>query len=305
MLNRPLLAELSLVLIALLWGTSFLVNQHLLGTLSPAALGTERFAVAAFTLLLLQLGTRQAPGTLKRVLLPGALIGLFNGAAYLTLNAGLVGTTAGKAAFLVGGSAVLVPLFGWLLFRHRITALTAACVATATLGLLLLSGATNLTLGAPEATLLLSAALFAVQVLLGGHYARSLPPLPLLTAQLTVAALVSLAVTALRGESLHLVTLVSTPSLLGSLFILAVPATAIAYVWQLRAQQVISPTRVVMIFLLEPVFAALSDYLFLGNLLRHSQLLGAVLILAGLILMEVLPRLRVRLPLSPLPQSTD
>lgn len=142
-------------------------------------------------------------------------------------------------------------------------------------------------------------------MLLGGHYARSLPPLPLLTAQLTVAALVSLAVTALRGESLHLVTLVSTPSLLGSLFILAVPATAIAYVWQLRAQQVISPTRVVMIFLLELVFAALSDYLFLGNLLRHSQLLGAVLILAGLILMEVLPRLRVRLPLSPLPQSTD
>ena len=305
MLKHPLLAEISLVLIALLWGTSFLVNQHLLGTLSPAALGAERFAVAAFTLLLLQLGTRHLPGSWRRALLPGLLVGIFNGAAYLTLNVGLAGTTAGKAAFLVGGSAVLVPLFGWALFRHRVTALTAACVATAALGLLLLSGATDLTIGRPEMMLLLSAALFAGQVLLNGRYAQSLPPLPLLTTQLTVAALVNLGVTVFRGESLHLLTVVSTPSLLGSLFVLAVPATAIAYIWQLKAQTVTSPTRVVMIFLLEPVFAALSDYLFMGNMLKQGQLLGALLILVGLILMEVLPRLRMRPRLTPLPEGTD
>jgi drug/metabolite transporter (DMT)-like permease len=50
---------------------------------------------------------------------------------------------------------------------------------------------------------------------------------------------------------------------------------------QLRAQQVLSPTHTALVFTLEPVFAAVTSYLVLGEHLDPLQLLGGALILAA------------------------
>ncbi|MEP7228122.1 MAG: DMT family transporter [Gemmatimonadales bacterium] len=53
---------------------------------------------------------------------------------------------------------------------------------------------------------------------------------------------------------------------------------------QLRAQQVLSPSHTALIFTLEPVFAALTSFVVLGERLGTLQWAGAALILAAMAL---------------------
>jgi drug/metabolite transporter (DMT)-like permease len=63
-------------------------------------------------------------------------------------------------------------------------------------------------------------------------------------------------------------------------------ATAVAFSVQVWAQQHTSPSHAAIVFTLEPVFAALTSFIFLHERLGLRALLGAVLILAGILLAE-------------------
>jgi drug/metabolite transporter (DMT)-like permease len=66
-----------------------------------------------------------------------------------------------------------------------------------------------------------------------------------------------------------------------------VGATALALVWQMDAQRHMSASRAALIFCLEPVFAALASWVWLGERLSTTQWAGAVLIIAGMVLAEL------------------
>ncbi|MGH9118599.1 MAG: EamA family transporter [Acidimicrobiales bacterium] len=70
-------------------------------------------------------------------------------------------------------------------------------------------------------------------------------------------------------------------------------ATALAFLLPTSAQKVLGPTRVVLILLLEPVFAALLAAA-LGERLGLRAALGAVLILFAVVVVEVPPQIRGR-----------
>jgi drug/metabolite transporter (DMT)-like permease len=73
-------------------------------------------------------------------------------------------------------------------------------------------------------------------------------------------------------------------SLAGALLFLAIMSTAVALVWQFRAQRHMSSARASLIFCFEPVFAAVTSWLFWGEEFSLSQGVGAAMILAGMIL---------------------
>jgi drug/metabolite transporter (DMT)-like permease len=57
---------------------------------------------------------------------------------------------------------------------------------------------------------------------------------------------------------------------------------------QIRAQQHIPPTRTAVILTLEPVFAGITGYFVAGDRLGARGYLGAVLIVAGILVAELL-----------------
>jgi len=69
-----------------------------------------------------------------------------------------------------------------------------------------------------------------------------------------------------------------------ALLFLGVMSTAVALVWQMRAQREMSSARASLLFCLEPVFAALTSRVFWGEQFSVSQGRGAALILAGMVL---------------------
>jgi drug/metabolite transporter (DMT)-like permease len=71
------------------------------------------------------------------------------------------------------------------------------------------------------------------------------------------------------------------------LFLTAIPATALAFLAQTAFQKQTSSTRVALIFAMEPVFAALTSYLWIHEILTFKQILGCAFIFAGMILAEL------------------
>ena len=66
-------------------------------------------------------------------------------------------------------------------------------------------------------------------------------------------------------------------------------ATALSFLLYTWAQKHTTAARTALIFALEPVFAALTAWLVAGEAWTARSLAGAVLILAGIILVEVKP----------------
>jgi drug/metabolite transporter (DMT)-like permease len=80
-----------------------------------------------------------------------------------------------------------------------------------------------------------------------------------------------------------------SPRLVTALLVTGVLATAVAFTVQSWAQQRLSATRTALILALEPVFAFLTSYFFFGERLSGRASLGAILILGGIGITELLP----------------
>ena len=66
-------------------------------------------------------------------------------------------------------------------------------------------------------------------------------------------------------------------------------ATALVFTFQTWAQQYTTPTRVALIFAMEPVIAAATGVAVAGDRLAVHAWLGAALILAAILLVELKP----------------
>jgi drug/metabolite transporter (DMT)-like permease len=75
--------------------------------------------------------------------------------------------------------------------------------------------------------------------------------------------------------------------LVGALLFTGVIATALALVWQMRAQRHMSTARAALLLCFEPVFATITSWVWFGERLSVTQWTGAALIVAGMILAEL------------------
>jgi drug/metabolite transporter (DMT)-like permease len=124
---------------------------------------------------------------------------------------------------------------------------------------------------------------FAAHLLTLAHAAPQLSARRLGTLQIAFAAIFMLLTLPLGGRpTLHL-----TPISVIALAITALLATAAAFTIQSWAQQILPPTHTALILTLEPVFAALTSLLFFHERFGPRELLGAALILAGILLAEL------------------
>jgi drug/metabolite transporter (DMT)-like permease len=78
-----------------------------------------------------------------------------------------------------------------------------------------------------------------------------------------------------------------TPALVGGVLGTSILATVGTYWAQIWAQKYAAASRVALLFTLEPVFAGLISYLFVGERLGRRSLAGAALILSGIAIAEL------------------
>ena len=272
-------AEALLVIATFIWGSTFVIVKGALNDASPIPFLALRFTVAGILLFIV---LTRGPMD-HRAILPGLILGAFLFGGYIFQTSGLNYTTPSKAAFITGSSVILVPLI-MLLQGAR---MTTANIAGALLGLaglyflVLPSGLGAVNRG--DIMVLFGAISFAVHIVLVGKYTLKFSFQHLVPLQIFTVGLVSIAALPFdRSLKLHW-----TGGLILALVVTSIFATGFAFSVQNWAQQYTPPAHTALIFALEPVFAALTSFVILGERMGGKVILGSALILAGMVVSEV------------------
>lgn len=279
--RRQLWADLSLLLITLVWGGTFVMVKDATESYPVWAFLALRFGLAA--LVLLPFAWRRLSMLGGRGWAAGALIGLFLLSGYAFQTLGLQETTASKAAFITGLSVVLVPLISALVLRERPRYSAFVGVALAVVGLALLSLAGVERASRGDLLVLLGALGFALHIVSVGALGSEQDPLAITFVQLFTVALFSTAVSLFVDQPWPAL----RPNTAIAIAFTGVLATALAFLVQTAVQRYTTPTHTALIFTAEPVFAALFGVLFASDPVTVRGCIGGGLILLGTVITEL------------------
>jgi drug/metabolite transporter (DMT)-like permease len=290
-------AYLLMVFVVAVWGTTFVLVKDALTDASPLAFNLVRMTLA---FLVLAVAYRSHWREVSRhQLIAGAVVGFFLAMGYQFQTAGLVKTTPSKSAFITGMVVVLVPLFSAAPFLRppgakppRWNAFLGALLAFA--GILLLTLPANAAGLLPDFTsvnigdvLTFGCTIgFAFHCIVLGHASPRVRFQPLALLQIGFCALfMAISTPLLEHPHIHL-----TLRLCIALGVAAVLATAAAFSIQSWAQSVLPATHTALLMTLEPVFAWITSFLIMGERLGLRPASGAIFILAGIALTELIPQ---------------
>ena len=276
--SRPS-ADLLLILVTAVWGSTFLIVQNSLTELSPLIFLLCRFSLAAMVLLAIN-----RHRLLRAGVLPGMITGVFLFAGYAFQTIGLQSTTASKSAFLTSLSVPMVPFAAALVYRKAPGRREILGLLFASAGMILLTVPRQLdSISRGDILSFLCAVAFAAQVVAVSHYAGRGNFETFVTVQMITVAVLSLA-TCAWAEPFHF-----QPSRAAwiAVIVTGMFATAAAFSVQAWAQQYTTVNRAAVIYALEPVFAWLTSFLVAGELLSRRGTFGAVLILFGILIVEM------------------
>jgi drug/metabolite transporter (DMT)-like permease len=282
-------ADLGLAFCTILWGSTFVVVKSSLDHSSVFLFLALRFTLAGMVMAVWRPTVFRAVG--GEEIFAGLRLGFFMFGGYAFQTAGLQDTSASNSGFVTGSSVVLVPLLFGLFWGHRLTAWVYAGAVAAGFGLYYLTipneGVSHLNRG--DVLTFVAAASYAVHIILVSEYTRQHSAQALSVLQVIACAGMSWIMTgiahAIRWQPVRFAP--SWPLFLG-VAVCAVFATAVAFSIQLWAQQYTTPSHAAILFTLEPVFAVLTSYLFLGERLAMRAIFGAAFVLAGILIAELL-----------------
>jgi drug/metabolite transporter (DMT)-like permease len=301
-------AYLLMLFVVAVWGSTFVLVKGALTDATPAAFNLVRMTLAfavlgvAYHRYWRQIQVWQVGA--------GALVGACLAMGYQFQTTGLARTTPSKSAFITGLMVVMVPLLSmipglrlpgarlprWNIFLGAALAFTgivlltspAAIAASGSNSFLgkaarLLPDLSSINLGD---VLTLGCALgFAFHCIALSHVSPRIAFQPLALLQVGFCAVFM----ALSMPLIEHPQITWTPRLAMALVVAAVLATAAAFSIQSWAQSVLPPTHIALLLTLEPVFAWITSFLVMGERLGLRPACGALLILAGIALTELMP----------------
>ncbi|HXA86175.1 MAG TPA: DMT family transporter [Candidatus Dormibacteraeota bacterium] len=278
-----------LVMIAFIWGSTFVLVKEALNDASPLVLNSARMIVAA---VLLAIFFRKKIAVLtKPALISGVVVGIFLYLGYAFQTSGLKLTTPSKSAFLTGTSSVLVPLVLVAIWRVHIHLWRVAGIMLALIGLFLmtvpggdagLADFAKVNLG--DILTIGCAICFTFHVIFVGRASQRFPFEQVAFLQVGTAAIL-MTVSAPLLEHPHFR---PTPTVIAAVLITGILCTAVAFTVQSWAQQFTPATHTALIFTTEPVFAWLTSFIYLHERLGLRAGAGALLILGGVLVSELL-----------------
>nr|WP_295971937.1 DMT family transporter [uncultured Bacillus sp.] len=289
--RNPFLADFSLLLVSLIWGTTFVIVQNAITFLAPFSFNGIRFLIAGLFLMgwLLLFKRHQLKKLNGKVVFAGIFIGFWLFTGYAAQTAGLMYTSSSKAGFITGLSVILVPVFSFFLLKHRPSQYAMIGMITATVGLYLVAMTDSSPLNIGDGLVFICAIGFALQIIYTGKYSSSAPALLLTVIQIMTVAILSL-IGAFLWEDWRVMLnqkVMFDQHVVTALIVTSIFATALAFFVQTSVQNVTTPTRVALIFATEPVFAAVTGFIWADDRLSFSAIVGCLLIFAGMIFSEL------------------
>ncbi|MCI8646534.1 MAG: DMT family transporter [Firmicutes bacterium] len=276
----------SLILLqCLLWGVGNPVGKICLETLPPFLCLAIRYSLACILFLLFFY--KKIVTQFRREHIPNCMIiGLFTAASFIFSTLALKITQATIVGFLLSLTVVFTPILSFFILRQKAGKKLIFIISLAVAGLYFLCGnGGSFSFGLGEICALLSALTGAGMLAYSSKHVSDVGPLALSTAQSAVTAVISF-IFACILEDFHSLTSVSAEGWWSVLY-LAVACTCVAYSLQNIALSKVSATFVSLAFCTEPIFTVIAAFFLLGERLSLTGLLGAALIIIGVVLASI------------------
>ncbi|UPM44516.1 DMT family transporter [Halocatena salina] len=275
------------VLLAALWGSSFVATRAALPYVPPVLLAALRFDIAGVLMLgYAIISTDQWRPTSRAGWMEVAIGGvLFVAAHHALLFIGQQYVTSAVASVIISLDPVLAAVFsGYLLADERVTWMEAVGIAFGMFGTMLIANPSTRALTDADARgvvfVFLAAAAFALGAVLTKRYRTAIPVQSMQAWMMLVGAVVLHGTSVgLPGESL--VSVVWSPVAIAALGYLSVIAAGVGYLIYFTLLDRIGPVQINLIGYVAPIFAAVNGWLLLGEPITMPIVLGFVVITTG------------------------
>lgn len=278
--KKVLYADLALVLVAIIWGSGFVVTKNALNLITPFYLTFYRFSIA--TMVLGIFTYKKLLKASKEDIKAGIIIGvfLFGGFAFQTIGLQYIG--AGKQAFITATYVVMVPFIYWAISKKKPVKIEVFAAFLCLIGIGVLSLEKDLSLGYGEILTLICAVMFALHVSSTGYFAAKSDPFVISVIQFGTTAILSL-FSALLFEGRNIV--IESGALIPILY-LAIFSSMLAFLIQTIAQRHTSSTHTAIILSSEALFGTILGVLILSEPVTVKIVLGSLIILIAIITSE-------------------
>lgn len=285
--SRLYLVDFGLLAVALSWGASYSLMQMIIhaGVAVPLFL-MLRFALAVPFMFI---GTRIRLRDFKRSeVVNGVIFGVLLYAILTLETLGVKYTTAANAGFLIALSVVLVPFYERVLGKRKQSKfIYIICILSLVGGgLISLSNSGQIGFNLGDWLVLLAALIRGFQIFMFGRQTAGKPYslINITVVELLTVAVLGLAFVVITDPgSLQTISIIPF-DIWGYILFLSLLATAFAFLMQLYAAKLTSPTRVGLILSLEPAFAAIFAVSIMGEVIGVWQGLGgAIIVIAALV----------------------
>jgi len=289
-------ANLLLLLTAMLWGSTFVVQQVATGGLGAIMYTSCRFFMGGLVVLpIAYIQFKRKQKSPYRVTgkdwLGMTATGLALCTAAILQQVGIFHTTVSNAGFLTALYVPLVPLIAFVLLKTSVHWSVWPSSIGCLIGTYIMTGAQSVNLSPGDLWVISSALFWAIHVLLVGAMAtRTQAPLVVAAVQFFVCA----------AAGLIAAIVIERPSLANfegayfGIFYGGILSVGTAFTLQVVAQRYSTAPDAAILLSSETVFAALAGYIFLGERLSSLQVFGAGLIFSGIIAVQLLPLYRPR-----------
>ena len=274
--------DLPLLLVAMAWGSTYLVAKELVTEDSVLALLGVRMTIAAALLLVV---VRMRRGRVQaaewRV---GAILGLLLSAIFALETFGIAHTSATNAGLIISLTLVCTPLLEAVLARRRPQPWFLVACATAVAGVALLAGGGTLRPPGLGDLLMLAAAVVRAVHVVSMHRlsaGRAMDSIRLTMVQLATCAVVFLVASTVVGQPIPAYVSALDGGGWVLLAYLVVGCTVFAFLVQTWAVRRTSPSRVSLLLGTEPVWAAVVGLTLAGDAITAPRCVGIALILVG------------------------
>lgn len=279
---KKYIGELGLILIAIIWGSGFVVNKFSLdGGFTPIQIITLRFFIASM-LLNVMFFKRIKKNIDKDTIKKGSLLGIFLFIAFAVQTFGLLYTTPSKNAFITAANVVIVPFIGYVIYKRKLDKIGIISSIITLIGIGILSLEADFSVNFGDFLTLICAFGFAGHIFFTSEFAIDKDPIILTSIQFSVAFILSLIVQVLIGE---IKIDAQFKEYLGVLY-LGVFSTTIAFLVQTICQKKVSGTKTAIILSTEAVFGTIFSIILLNEQVTSKMIVGSLLILISIIMAE-------------------
>jgi len=281
------IAEVSLVVITIIWGLGFPITDVAINIGFQAnKIMVGRFLIAGILLTIVYY--RKLKLIDRKIIIYGVITGLFLFFGFFFQTLGNVFTTSSKNGFITQLNIVFVPFLYFLFFRKKVDIYNILSVVIAVMGMFVLSEiyVQDAVFNIGDFYTLLCAIMVAFHVVTGSYFMKKHEFDPAIFVLINIYTAMIISIFAmLIFDTYPSITVVD----LWPLVFLGVLNTALGFLVQSYALKISLPTRISLIVALESVFAAIGAVLILHEVVSYSLVIGGLLILGAVLFNEVKP----------------